>query len=408
MSHTNRRALMTKRVALFATMLATLVAIALPAAAISQSPPPSAVPPTPDNLVLWNKLGSDEEVLHSEVGENGTVVGTAYAYEPAVFDNGYVRKAINANYLAFPATVVDGLRQRGAIEMWIVPKVPNPAPYAYGVFGLTGTPYGWGWGALPQHHSYNLGLHWGDGVTGRGLTGMVGFDAQFVNTPIEAAQFVAVPGVPFHAALVWDIDGIEETNDTVRVYRDGTMVGSSAALWNPAGANLYDIVLGFSPDSGGYDKFITDNLLVWNVAKTDFSGRFQEDPFPNQPPDCSLATPSRAILWPANNKFVALAIQDITDPEGDPITLTITSIFQDEPVGRGNSAPDGQGVGTDWFELRAERLGAGNGRVYHVTFTASDGSGGACTGETLVAVPHDQARPAVDGGTLFDSTVPTP
>jgi hypothetical protein len=43
--------------------------------------------------------------------------------------------------------------------------------------------------------------------------------------------------------------------------------------------------------------------------------------------------------------------------------------------------------------------------VYHIQFTASDGSaGGTCNGEVTVTVPHDQSgRQAVDQGKLFDS-----
>jgi hypothetical protein len=136
---------------------------------------------------------------------------------------------------------------------------------------------------------------------------------------------------------------------------------------------------------------------------------------PNQPPDCSQAKPSIAILWPPNNQFVPVQVLGVTDPDGDPITITITGIKQDEPVntvGDGNFTPDGKGVGTDTAQLRAERSGTakvpGNGRVYHVYFTASDGRGGVCTGKVLVAVPHDIKKPAVDGGALFDSTAVSP
>ena len=53
--------------------------------------------------------------------------------------------------------------------------------------------------------------------------------------------------------------------------------------------------------------------------------------------------------------------------------------------------------------MRAERAGtkkvAGNGRVYHISFTATDSFGGSCSSEVLVGVPHDQrSDPAVDDG----------
>jgi hypothetical protein len=100
----------------------------------------------------------------------------------------------------------------------------------------------------------------------------------------------------------------------------------------------------------------------------------------------------------------------VTDPEGDAIAITIDSIFQDEPVdapGSGNTSPDGQGVGTSVAEVRAERVGSGNGRVYHIYFTVDDGHGGTCSGEVLVGVPKSQGKKGapVDDGALYDSTI---
>ncbi len=67
----------------------------------------------PDNLspLLWNKLGSDYEVTHSEIGPNGTILGTAYAFEPAKFGNGYVRKDVGNNYVSFPGSIFDALTE---------------------------------------------------------------------------------------------------------------------------------------------------------------------------------------------------------------------------------------------------------------------------------------------------------
>ena len=130
----------------------------------------------------------------------------------------------------------------------------------------------------------------------------------------------------------------------------------------------------------------------------------------NQPPDCSSAAPSAASLWPPNHKFVPINVNGVTDPDGDEVTITIDSIMQDEPVngkGDGNTSPDGKGVGSDTAEVRAERSGKGDGRVYHVSYNAADGNGGTCSGEVLVEVPHDKKDTAVDSGPqLFDSTTP--
>ena len=100
---------------------------------------------------------------------------------------------------------------------------------------------------------------------------------------------------------------------------------------------------------------------------------------------------------------------NVTDPDNDPITITIDSITQDEPVsgnGSGNTSPDGMGVGASIASLRAERAGGGDGRVYAIGFSATDGRGGVCSGIVPVGVPHDNSGTApVDSGQLFDSTL---
>jgi hypothetical protein len=129
----------------------------------------------------------------------------------------------------------------------------------------------------------------------------------------------------------------------------------------------------------------------------------------NEPPVCAQAYASVAILWPPNHQFVPVDVMGVTDPDDDPVSITIDSIWQDEPVdtfGDGRFTPDGMGVGTATVSVRAERSSTADGRVYHMSFTAADGQGGSCSGEVQVSVPHDQNRSAVDGGALYDSTLP--
>ena len=128
----------------------------------------------------------------------------------------------------------------------------------------------------------------------------------------------------------------------------------------------------------------------------------------NSPPDCSSASPSMAELWPPNHKMVDIGIVGVTDAEGDPITIRILGITQDEPInglGDGDTSPDGSGVGTSTARVRSERSGGGNGRVYEISFAASDGRGGECRGSVKVCVPHDQGggRECIDDGQAFDS-----
>jgi uncharacterized repeat protein (TIGR01451 family) len=125
------------------------------------------------------------------------------------------------------------------------------------------------------------------------------------------------------------------------------------------------------------------------------------------PPTCEDAYPSEDILWPPNHKFVSVSILGVEDACGVATTITVDSIFQDEPtngLGDGDTAPDGAGLGTSTAELRAERSGTANGRVYHIGFTATDDRGVTCEGLVKVGVPHDKKDTPIDEGPLYDST----
>ena len=118
------------------------------------------------------------------------------------------------------------------------------------------------------------------------------------------------------------------------------------------------------------------------------------------------------MLWPPKHKFVEVSIVGVTDPDGDPVAITVTDITQDEApngIGAGDTCPDATGVGTASASLRAEREGRGDGRAYHVSFAADDGRGGRCMGTVTVCVPHDQGAGSGcgDQGPLFDSAGPT-
>ena len=133
----------------------------------------------------------------------------------------------------------------------------------------------------------------------------------------------------------------------------------------------------------------------------------------NDPPVCDNAAPSVSLLWSPNHQMVPITINGVTDVDSTNLTVTITSIAQDEPTngtGDGDTPVDGGGIGTSTALVRAERMGnpknPGDGRVYHINFSVDDGSGGTCTGKVQVGVPHDQSpqrRVPVDEGSLYNS-----
>jgi hypothetical protein len=132
----------------------------------------------------------------------------------------------------------------------------------------------------------------------------------------------------------------------------------------------------------------------------------------NSPPNCSNVAPNVTSLWPPNHKLHEITLAGATDPDGDPVTITITGVTQDEPInglGDGDTSPDAQtGTASNKVFVRAERSGTGDGRVYEIAYTASDPAGATCTGSVTVGVPHDQGQGStpVDSGQTVNSFGP--
>ncbi len=128
----------------------------------------------------------------------------------------------------------------------------------------------------------------------------------------------------------------------------------------------------------------------------------------NKAPSCANVSASRIRLWPPDHTFRLVRVRGGTDPDGDPVTLSIRKLTQDEPVrglGTGDKAPDAVRVSghPDRVKLRAERRGTGDGRVYRIKVRGSDGRGATCGKVVKVGVPHDLTHPARDSGRTYNS-----
>jgi uncharacterized repeat protein (TIGR01451 family) len=113
------------------------------------------------------------------------------------------------------------------------------------------------------------------------------------------------------------------------------------------------------------------------------------------PPKLTLAL-SQTRLWPPDHKLItinaSISVTDNCDPNPRVRLVSVTSNEPDNGLGDGDTANDVQGaaLGTDdrTFQLRAERSGRGTGRVYTVTYEASDASGNTTTQQQTVTVPQ--------------------
>jgi hypothetical protein len=238
-------------------------------------------------------------------------------------------------------------------------------------------------------------------ATGAGLAGTIAVDPAVVNSgdatratyAVENRGNAPLVALPIHVLLVDPDSGqvmatIEDatTIDPLRVYTTTRPLVTAGLT-----PKTYLVIL--RATVGGTDQTLATTTLV----------------VVNERPDCSQAQASVATLWPPNHSLQPITVQGVTDPDGDPVTVTIVDVRQDEEAdakGDGHTCPDATGTGTSTVRVRAERSGQGDGRVYHLSFVAADGRGGTCDGEVTVCVPHDQGNgsPCVDQGPLYSST----
>ena len=129
----------------------------------------------------------------------------------------------------------------------------------------------------------------------------------------------------------------------------------------------------------------------------------------NTPPTITL-NGNVISLWPPNHKYQTVQVSDLvagaSDNCGGSIGLNsvyISKVTSDEVEngnGDGNTLNDIV-IAADCksVQLRSEREGGGNGRVYTITFKVTDASGNAATATAKVTVPHSQnGSAAVDDG----------
>ena len=116
------------------------------------------------------------------------------------------------------------------------------------------------------------------------------------------------------------------------------------------------------------------------------------------PPDISV-TVSPDMLWHPNHKMAditaSVTVSDICDAAPTVVLASVTSNEPDNAKGNGdgNTVNDIQGADIrteDYeFQLRAERAGKGDGRIYTIVYMVTDASGNSASASATVVVPHD-------------------
>lgn len=164
-----------------------------------------------------------------------------------------------------------------------------------------------------------------------------------------------------------------------------TLSGFSVAVQKGRDPNLIRMPADFER------KYLNGHFTVTLPSGTEVHGDIER--LDVTPPSLSVsATP--ASLWPPNGKLVPITIKvTVSDDYDSSPEVRLESITANESISADEIG--GAELGTDdrQFSLAAKRAGSSNnGRVYTITYSATDASGNMSTATTTVVVPHDQGK----------------
>jgi len=169
--------------------------------------------------------------------------------------------------------------------------------------------------------------------------------------------------------VVWTIDGTPSQTNSIP--SDGTITASNVTF--TANFGLGDHVVVVSASNGQTDP-VTCSTTVTVHDTT--------------PPQITrmMATPN--VLWPPNHRMVPvnLLVKAVDNCDPSPV-VKITNVTSNEP--QNLLAPDWEITGAQSLNLRAERLGKGQDRVYTIVVQCKDLSGNVSSASVDVTVPHN-------------------
>ena len=251
------------------------------------------------------------------------------------------------------------------------------------------------------------------------LTMPIGSASHFNNPTSATPSFQPSELGLYHALVtVTDDDGATNTDGVMIEFEDTlppqitappnitaectAPYGTAVTLGNPTTTDACDASPVVTNDAPALFPLGT-TAVTWNAQDGSGNQAVAEQDVTIQdtaPPDLTVSvTPS--VFWPPNHKLVTVRadihISDVCDAN-TPVKLV--SIMSNEPdnekEGDGNTANDIQGadLGTDdrEFQLRAERSGKGNGRIYTIIYEATDASGNRTLSQTTVTVPKKSRK----------------
>jgi hypothetical protein len=291
--------------------------------------------------------------------------------------------------------------------------IPDPVP-PVSTAALSPQPNAAGWNN--SNVTVNLASFDNPGGTGVKQISYSATGAQpIASTTVPAATTsfqVSTEGITTIAFFGTDNAGNVETPKTLTVELDKTppsIAGSRTPLPNANGWNNTDVTVSFvcadtlsglasgspppptvlSTEAANQSVSGVCQDLAGNSSSTTVSGINVD----KTPPTVTCSV-SPNVLWPPNGDLVPVnAYVTVTDLLSGSAGFNLVSVTSSEPdSGLGDIQGFVAGTPSVSGQLRAQRLGSGNGRVYTLTYSGLDHAGNPAACTTTVTVPHDQGH----------------
>ncbi len=282
---------------------------------------------------------------------------------PATLSTGFAGVAYNQTITASGST--------GAYAFTLTGALPAGVTFANGV--LSGTP--------TQTGSFPITI---TATDQNGCTGCISYTL-VVNCPTIALTPASLPTATFGANYNQNISAAPSGQSygyalTGGALPPGMMLNSNTGLLSGVPSSL-----------GNYSFTVTATGSANCSGTHDYTLLVKD----NTPPTITDVGVDKPVLWPPNHKLVTVmvnytATDDLTLSADITCSLSVTSNEPINGTGDGDTAPDWIILDAHHLQLRAERAGNGNGRIYTITITCKDAAGNTSTRTVAVSVPHSQ------------------
>ena len=172
--------------------------------------------------------------------------------------------------------------------------------------------------------------------------------------------------------------GVLDTHTATVEWGDGTTEGLGDVTSGFSAVHLFDmpgtytVRLTVVDDDGGSDTTTTTITVVDTT-----------------PPEVETSV-GLGEMWPPNNKLVSVGFSQEVEDACDPEPTIVVKVYSDE-ADTGPHTPDARMNADGDLELRTQRLGQEDGRVYLIVVWGEDASGNHAFASTTVTVAHAQS-----------------